>query len=213
MKPENQPPSARSDNGPLAEDVCRCLSALVDGEAAALAQACQSWRDDAGARRTWHAYHLIGDVLRSEELAHPPGRDAAFLAGLRLRLADEPAIVAPAPPVAARQRQTWLMPAAAGAAGFVVVAGVLVVTQADLSGAPAVSATLAAASSPGVMQVDHAVAAALPTPAQTGVRVIRDARLDEYLRIHQAARSGVAAAMPGGGLHQVDALVSVGSAR
>lgn len=212
MKPEHPPPSARSDKGRPAEDVCRCLSALADGEAAALVQACQSWRDDAGARQTWHAYHLIGDVLRSEELAYPPGRDAAFLVGLRLRLADEPAIVAPAPPVVARQRQAWLMPAAAVAAGFVVVAGVLVVTRADLSGAPTASATLAAASSPGVLQVDHAVAAALPAPTQT-VRVIRDARLDEYLRIHQAARGGVAAAMPGGGLHQVDALVSVGGAR
>jgi hypothetical protein len=57
----------------------------------------QAWRDDARARETWHAYHLIGDVLRSEELAHAPARDEAFLAGLRQRLAAEPAILAPAP--------------------------------------------------------------------------------------------------------------------
>ena len=34
-------------------------------------------------RSTWHAYHLIGDVLRSDDLARPPARDAAFLAALR----------------------------------------------------------------------------------------------------------------------------------
>ena len=33
---------------------------------------------DAAARRTWHAYHLIGDVLRSEDLASTPARDAAL---------------------------------------------------------------------------------------------------------------------------------------
>ena len=44
------------------------LSALMDGEAdaAALDHACAGWPDVAVAR-DWHAWHLIGDVLRSEE--------------------------------------------------------------------------------------------------------------------------------------------------
>ena len=94
MKPEPSSPSAfpaidrapESAIDPSAEDLRRCLSALADGEASSLVQACQAWRDDAHARETWHAYHLIGDVLRSEELAHAPARDEAFLAGLRQRL-------------------------------------------------------------------------------------------------------------------------------
>ncbi len=48
------------------------LSALADGDVHALDGACGLWRDDAAARKTWHAYHLIGDVMRSEE----PGADS-----------------------------------------------------------------------------------------------------------------------------------------
>ena len=53
------------------------MSALVDGEAADddVKQACVDWRGDAKARQSWHAYHLIGDVLRSDE-ARPPQRGA-----------------------------------------------------------------------------------------------------------------------------------------
>lgn len=218
MKPEPSSPSALSSTGPAtdssAEDLRRCLSALADGEASSLAQACQAWRDDARARETWHAYHLIGDVLRSEELAHAPARDEAFLAGLRQRLAAEPAILAPAPvrpaASAARARQPWPMPAAV-AAGFVVVAGVLVVTRTSAPEAAVAAPTLAAASSPGVLRVGNAAAVTAPAPGATSL--IRDVRLDEYLRAHQAARDGVAVAAPGGGLRQVEVLVPAGAPR
>src|SRR5436305_1579236 len=100
------------------------LSALADGELADPAALCTAWRSRADVRVTWHAYHLIGDVLRSEDLASAPGRDAALLARLRERLAAEPAIVAPegpAPRAAERAdeaRWPWRA-AAAVAAGFV----------------------------------------------------------------------------------------------
>ncbi|PXW97040.1 RseA-like anti sigma(E) protein [Sphaerotilus hippei] len=76
------------------------LSALMDGEVDAqiVARACRSWRQDAGQRTSWHAYHLIGDVLRSDELSSPPSRDEAFLQALRSRLAEEPVVLAPTPP-------------------------------------------------------------------------------------------------------------------
>ena len=72
------------------------LSALADGEvdAAAAASLAAAWRDDAMLRRRWHAYHLIGDALRSEELAAGAG-DAAFLRRLRERLDREPVVLAP----------------------------------------------------------------------------------------------------------------------
>ncbi|HNK20223.1 MAG TPA: sigma-E factor negative regulatory protein, partial [Piscinibacter sp.] len=75
------------------------LSALVDGEAADddVKQACVDWRGDAKARQSWHAYQLIGDVLRSDDLASAAGRDEAFLRRLRARLADEPVVLAPQP--------------------------------------------------------------------------------------------------------------------
>ena len=70
----------------------------MDGEADASAAAgmLRAWRDDAAGRAAWHAYHLIGDVLRSEDLRSAPRRDAAFLAALRARLDAEPALLAPA---------------------------------------------------------------------------------------------------------------------
>src|SRR5688500_8447097 len=73
------------------------LSALTDGEldSAAAARACARWRDDPSQRSAWHAYQLIGDVLRSDDLASTARRDAAFLAALRTRLAAEPVVLAP----------------------------------------------------------------------------------------------------------------------
>ncbi|MFY9513712.1 MAG: sigma-E factor negative regulatory protein, partial [Rubrivivax sp.] len=56
------------------------LSALVDGECDSARAGCDAWREDADARATWHRYQLIGDVLRSDDLATHPQRDAAFLA-------------------------------------------------------------------------------------------------------------------------------------
>ena len=103
------------------------LSALIDGEADAsvLGRACAAWRDQPATRSEWHTYHLIGDVMRSDDLASAPSRDAAFLARLRVRLADEPVVLAPAPlaPATRRMRpRRWAGPVAV-AAGFVAVAG------------------------------------------------------------------------------------------
>src|ERR1700744_2803595 len=102
----------------------RILSALADGDAtdSEAARAFQAWRDDPDARASWHAYQLIGDVLRSDDLAAEPAAaaaghatrsagslrrgaalpaepaaDAASLAALRARLADEPVVLAPQP--------------------------------------------------------------------------------------------------------------------
>ena len=67
----------------------RILSALADGDAtdSEAARAFQAWRDDADARSTWHAYQVIGDVLRSDDLATEPSADESFLVALRARLA------------------------------------------------------------------------------------------------------------------------------
>jgi sigma-E factor negative regulatory protein RseA len=191
--------NAKPPNLPLPvtnEDTRAGLSALADGEARAADPACAGWREDAEARRTWHAYQLIGDVMRSDDLARPASRDAAFLAGLRERLAAEPAVLAPTPAAAAapaRRRQHWLLPVAA-AAGFVVVAGVLVVAR---------------VSQP---EAESPAGLAKATDAAPMV-VVRDERLDEFLRAHQAARGGVAVATPGGALRRVEMTVPAAPAR
>jgi sigma-E factor negative regulatory protein RseA len=188
------------------------LSALADGDAQALDRACGHWRDDPAARQTWHAYHLIGDVMRSEELATSPARDAAFLVGMRQRLAAEPVVLAPASTVAgpaspmARRRQAWLVPAAA-VAGFVAVAGVMMVSRLGGDSSTLAAAPVAVNATVPVM----ATAMGAPPAAPLGpvlindqTVVIHDPRLDEFLRAHQSIRGGSMVVAPGGTLRRVD---------
>jgi sigma-E factor negative regulatory protein RseA len=174
------------------------LSALVDGELAGegLQRACAAWRSDPSVRQRWHAYHLIGDVLRSDDLASTPARDEAFLQRLRGRLADEPVVLAPqtATPMtlaAGRAARRWRAGAAV-AAGFVVVAGVLVATQVPSpERAPSLASRAPDAVSPVATMgtVTPVALGADPSPEQavlvTDGKVIRDARLDRYLAAHQ----------------------------
>jgi sigma-E factor negative regulatory protein RseA len=177
------------------------LSAAVDGQPSALGPACQAWRDDAQARATWHRYHLIGDVMRSQELASKPARDAAFLQAIRQRLVAEPVVLAPVVIAPSRTRPNWWAGAAA-AAGVAAVAGVLVVSR--------LSAPTDAATPPQAL-AEVTPPAAVPAPSSA--QLIRDAGLDEYLRAHQSARGGVGAAVPGSALRRVELEMPAGAAR
>lgn len=167
------------------------LSALMDGEMSEsdVAALCGAWRDDASMRESWHRYHLIGDVLRSDDLAAGATEGAAFLGRLRARLEAEPVVLAPAPlPAPARARRwRWAGPAAV-AAGFAAVAVVLVVTRAP-QGDEASSPPLADAkpAAPVVRTVAAPAVAALPEAEETvaNPKMLRDARLDRYLEAHQ----------------------------
>ena len=192
------------------EDRRALLSALADGEAAAAQAGCELWRDDAQARATWHTYHLIGDVLRSDDLAVRPARDAAFLAALRERLAAEPTVLAPAAlPVAApapRRRHAWLAPAAV-AAGFMAVAGVLVVARVAAPGADGPVLAVGGPSNPGLQRTGNGTPVAAPLVIEG--RLIRDAQLDAYLRAHRDAMGGAPVALPGGVPRNIEILAPV----
>jgi sigma-E factor negative regulatory protein RseA len=160
---------------------------------------------------------VIGDVLRSDELASDGGHDAAFLAAFRQRLAQEPVVLAPATlgtsQVTVARRRSWVAPAAV-AAGFVAVAGVLVVTQ--LSGGLSLlgsqpDASLAKVQSPSsvmVVAVDGAASSGaaddLPAVVPNG-RLIRDVRLDEYLAAHKKFGGSSAPGGPSGFLRNAAA--------
>ena len=186
------------------------MSAMADGEADAdeLARACAAWASgDAPARGRWHAYHLIGDVLRSEDLASAPRRDQAFLERLRARLEDEPAVLAPQPMPAAApaRRPAWAMPAAM-AAGLMALATGLAVSLSPGGGDVQRPALAAAPAAPTVVVAEAASAAAPATPlaiavtepAAAGGRLVRDAELDRYLRAHRDYATALPGSLPGG---------------
>lgn len=174
------------------------LSALIDGELdrPAVALACEAWREDPEARASWHAYHLIGDVLRSDDLAASAVADARFLAALRSRLAGEPVVLAPDAMTAAespvvlasaagRARRKWIAPTAV-AAGFMMVASVSLMSRSPSPSTPSVSL----ATAPARAVVIPASAAAAMTPmvdarASAPRVLIRDPRIDRYLSAHK----------------------------
>ena len=69
------------------------LSALVDGQlrGEAFALAVERVAQQPEAQATWHAYHVVGDVLRSSDLAFCAD-DQGFLARFQSRLALEPGL-------------------------------------------------------------------------------------------------------------------------
>lgn len=201
-------PSADEPGDPRAQ----ALSALCDGEAdRAEADRCfEAWRDEPAARARWHSYQWIGDAMRSEDLASPSQHDQDFLMTLRARLAEEPVVLAPArlepampaglampqPAVAGARRGRWATPAAV-AAGFVVVAGALVVMR---QGAPEPNAN-----APQLVRLEPADArnvAALSDAASSaagqGGDMLRNPELDRYLNAHRQFSQGPALASPGG---------------
>ena len=172
------------------------LSALADGEvdSAAAGAACAAWKTDAELRRTWHAWHLIGDVLRSEDLASSAERDQRFLVAL---LAPEalPAVAKAAP--GRRPGGRWMLPSAV-AAGFTLVVGTFVVL--GPTGAPAPVPTLASVAPPSVESpiVQASVREpAVPVPAvAVNGRMIRDPLLERYLVAHKQFAGTSALGLP-----------------
>lgn len=175
--------------------VRQSLSALMDGRAdeASLDSAFAAWRSDAQARECWHAYHLIGDVLRSDELAVQPVRDAAFLAALRGKLAAEPVPMAPRRRHGERPWRQRLVAPAAVAAGFVAVAGVLVVLRGAAPQDGGQGALMAGGAAGEMVVVNR--------------ELIRDARLDRYLAAHRKVSNTASVQVPGAVVRSVDTVV------
>ncbi len=198
----------------------QALSDLMDGatDAAGAAAASQAWRLDVQARQDWHTYQVIGDVLRTPELApRSASADAAFLAALRTRLAQEPVVVAPvviAPVVIAqpiKRRAGWRNTIAV-AAGFAAVAVVVNGLPWSTSG-PAAEPVVASPSKPTAASpvLSAARSPAIPTQALAPAmlvndqRMVRDAQLDRYLSAHRQYGGAPAMAVPGGVIRSVSA--------
>ena len=169
------------------------LSALADGqlEGEALERALQALAHDPSAREAWQSWHLIGDVLRSHELAAGTA-PAVFRQRLMQRLASE----APLP--------QGPMPAPATAAP---------VPGPARSDPPANDAFFRWKRAAGALSLLAAVGAgwlsagALWDPASSRMagtppgNMIRDARLDELLSAHRQLGGATALQAPSGFLH------------
>lgn len=177
------------------------ISALADGQlqGEAFARAVQTTCADRSMLATWHAYHLIGDVLRSGEAsrAEPP---QTFLAKLSARLAEEPcpqpdkaAVVAVQPgwssAVAANDASMrWKLLAGVASVAAVAAVGWSVVATGS-GGSPSAQPQLAAA--------PQQQAAPVLARSEAGV-MIRDPRLDELLAAHRQFGGASALQMPAG---------------
>lgn len=182
------------------------LSALVDGELHGdeLEQAL-SWAEDTDGLASWQLYHMVGDVLRSPDLAHHSSHD--LLTGLRAELVKEPPLQLVAAPqleqvaaaLGAQQAVVALRDPAANAsvfrwrmaAGFATAAAVAALGWNLVAGQVGVQpgAQLAQAQVPAgqVVQVGSAGDESV---------MLRDPRLDALMATHQQYASRAALQTP-----------------
>ena len=185
------------------------LSALMDGELHGPARhaALVALLAEPTARSTWHAYHVVGDVLRSEALSGA-AQDVQFWEKLEARLAQEPlppVVAAPAPPPkplpqgrslqSANDAVFWRVLAGVACSLLVAVIGISVWLP---NTGP--SSGWMARGTPPVVTAN----AALPTQsapldvAATPDGMLRDPRLDQLLSAHQQLGGHSALQMPSG---------------
>ena len=178
-------------------DTHELISALADGElgpddtAAALARL----SDDPQALAAWRDYHLVGDVLRSADLARtsPPG---PFMARLSARLAQEAAPSGPSARPAHEIRPVEQVAVAqAVAANDGSFRWKLVAGLASAAAVAAVGWSLLAAGVGG-SPAGPQLASAPASPPQAVM--IRDPQLDELLAAHRQHGDATALQMPAG---------------
>ncbi|MEA3124079.1 MAG: sigma-E factor negative regulatory protein RseA [Caballeronia sp.] len=169
------------------------LSAFVDGETF----------DDSGDisqflsgftqkdRAAWSDFHLIGDAMRSDDLAASPKASSAFMNAFSARFEAEAHVFAPAaiPAVSAERLRSRLfrrrvVPAFAVAAAAATLTWIVVPQLQGVDSHNGVQ--MASVSSDHVQRV--AMASMPPASTRSPVveaNIIRDASLDQYLEAHQ----------------------------
>ena len=189
------------------------LSALADGELGAdgVARVVQKPGAHDEVQATWHAYHLIGDVLRGGEQAVCSG-SSGFLNRLQARLAVEEPLVPVRPTLAQQPLAIALGPVAepandanfrwkmvAGCASFAAVVA-MAWGVAGGGGSTAMQPQLAVLSPAAPTLVVAPQTVEQPVTLANGEPqvMIRDARLDELLMAHRQAGGGTALPMPAG---------------
>lgn len=181
------------------------ISALADGQLQGeeFERAMQAAGADRAMLAAWHSYHLIGDALRSSDLAG--GTPAPqFLGRLSARLAQEPLPRAQPAPAAALPVRSPAVPAANdGSFRWKMVAGMASVAAFAAVGWSVMGA---GGAQPGAAQPQLASAPQLAPGAAPGSVLarsepgimIRDPRLDEMLAAHRQLGGASALQSPAG---------------
>jgi sigma-E factor negative regulatory protein RseA len=179
------------------------VSALADGrlQGAAFGEALEVVCGDRAALATWHAYHVIGDVLRSPEMGiAAPAAD--FMQKLSARIAQEHP-VRPAPAAVATDLADGRRAANDGAFRWKLVAGVASVAAVAAVGWSVLGTTTPAGPAQGAQLAlaPQSVPASAPMTVMArsdrGV-MIRDPKLDELLAAHRQFGGASALQMPAG---------------
>ena len=179
------------------------VSALVDGQLrdTEFAQAMAYLERSSEARQNWHAYHVVGDAMRTGQAA-AGAHDADFVLRLRARLQQEsqPLVLPEAPsttvalvPVASANDRFWRL-----VVGLASVAMVGVIAWQGFQGlaSPGPQLAVAPSSQPAVASL----AQSGPAPSTLGAApvMIRDPQLDALLAAHRQFGGTSALQMPTG---------------
>jgi sigma-E factor negative regulatory protein RseA len=182
-------------------DARALISALADGELQGeeLTQALQVLEANPEARAEWHAYHLVGDVLRLGSRASIAAHDDAFVKRVSERLPEHKHFTG----IVKREKRTsmsssandstWRWKLVAGLSSMAVVAGLgwqLLAYRAEDAGAIRLAT---AVSTQGMVQPNP-----LQVLAQESPVMIRDPFLDQLIAAHQQFGGTSALQMPAG---------------
>lgn len=170
------------------------ISALVDGhlQGEEFSEAMASLASQPEDERAWHVYHLIGDVLRSEELARGV-HDRDFLSRLERKLAQEPVHSASTSTLVFHAQGT-----SANSGSWRWFAGVAVTVLVSAAGWGIWSSTpdgQQLASTREVPAIAKREVAAVPSE---GAVMLRDPELDALMAAHQQLGGHSALQMPSG---------------
>jgi sigma-E factor negative regulatory protein RseA len=166
---------------------CELLSGLMDGELTAdeanrlLGSLCT----DAQLRAHWVAFHVVGDALRSNEVA--AAHSAAFCLRVSEAISREPTVLAPrATTVGGLKLRRYLAPGLAVAASAAVI-GFVAVPLMKVSAPPAVPAVQQAVVQPSTTAV------AADEGARRAATTVANARaMQAYLAAHRELTTGAA---------------------
>jgi sigma-E factor negative regulatory protein RseA len=172
------------------------ISALADGQlqGEAFARGVEAAGADRAGREAWNTYHLIGDVLRSGELA-ACSAPTAFLARLEQRLLQEPH--QPAAEAIARPPQQGVAISQHPAANDASFRWKLVAGFASFAAVAAIGWSVVGA----VAKPEQGQLAAAPGTVLAGGQgglMIRDPNLDEFLAAHRQLGGASALQTPAG---------------